>query len=109
MVPKTRSIAPAPATAHLAGFAEVFCFYGLAAGETVLGEGMATPNYSFEKRKREQAQKAAKEAKRLRKAAAKLAGTTEENAEGETQESETPLSETPHVVAAPVDLGVGGR
>ena len=32
---------------------------------------MATPNYSFEKRKREQAQKAAKEAKRLRKAAAK--------------------------------------
>jgi hypothetical protein len=34
---------------------------------------MATPNYSFEKRKREQAQKAAKEAKRLRKAAAKAA------------------------------------
>lgn len=34
---------------------------------------MATPNYSFEKRKREQAQKAAKEAKRLRKAAAKTA------------------------------------
>ncbi|MDZ4401136.1 hypothetical protein [Prosthecobacter sp.] len=29
---------------------------------------MATPNYSFEKRKREQAKKAAKEAKRLRKA-----------------------------------------
>jgi|GEM_PF-3506238 len=36
---------------------------------------MATPNYSFEKRKREQAQKAAKEAKRLRKAAAKTAST----------------------------------
>ncbi len=29
---------------------------------------MATPNYSFEKRKRELAKKAAKEAKRLRKA-----------------------------------------
>lgn len=33
----------------------------------VLRLGMATPNYSFEKRKREQAKKAAKAAKRLRK------------------------------------------
>ena len=52
---------------------------------------MATPNYSFEKRKREQAQKAAKEAKRLRKAAAK------------TSAAETPvLTEEPTADAASV-------
>ncbi len=43
---------------------------------------MATPNYSFEKRKRELAKKAAKEAKKLRKgeqaAASEAAGTAEE-------------------------------
>lgn len=43
---------------------------------------MATPNYSFEKRKRELAKKAAKEAKKLRKgeqaAAAETAGSAEE-------------------------------
>lgn len=50
------------------------CIYRVQAGQTVLGEGMATPNYSFEKRKREQAQKAAKEAKRLRKAEKAAAG-----------------------------------
>ncbi|MDH4454571.1 MAG: hypothetical protein QE570_15465 [Verrucomicrobiota bacterium] len=45
---------------------------------------MATPNYSFEKRKREQAKKAAKEAKRLRKEEAKISaasGTPEASAE----------------------------
>jgi hypothetical protein len=45
---------------------------------------MATPNYSFEKRKLEQAKKAAKEAKRLRKEEAKnsaASGTPEVSAE----------------------------
>ena len=45
---------------------------------------MATPNYSFEKRKREQAKKAAKEAKQLRKKEAKntaASGTPEASAE----------------------------
>lgn len=37
---------------------------------------MATPNYSFEKRKREQAKKAAKEAKRLRKSEKSTASET---------------------------------
>lgn len=37
---------------------------------------MATPNYSFEKRKRELAKKAAKEAKRLRKAEQAVAPET---------------------------------
>ena len=36
---------------------------------------MATPNYSFEKRKREMAKKAAKEAKKLRKQGEKSAAT----------------------------------
>jgi hypothetical protein len=52
-------------------------------------EAMATPNYSFEKRKREQAKKAAKEAKRLRKEAAKAAAP-EEGAAVVVSESETP-------------------
>lgn len=61
----------------------------------MLGEGMATPNYSFEKRKREQAQKAAKEAKRLRKAekaAASAAGTPEGAEEPEATATDEPLT-----------------
>ena len=49
----------------------------------VVRTAMATPNYSFEKRKRELAKKAAKEAKRLRKEEAKAAA------------SESPASATP--------------
>lgn len=42
---------------------------------------MATPNYSFEKRKRELAKKAAKEAKRLRKDNKPVITNTSENVE----------------------------
>jgi hypothetical protein len=46
---------------------------------------MPTPNYSFEKRKRELAKKAAKEAKRLRKEEAKTtAGESPDAATAET-------------------------
>ena len=58
---------------------------------------MATPNYSFEKRKREQAQKAAKEAKRLRKAeraAAASAGTPEGSEEPVANSPDEPLTPT---------------
>jgi hypothetical protein len=48
---------------------------------------MPTPNYSFEKRKRELAKKAAKEAKRLRKDTKPITTDVAENAE-------VPASET---------------
>lgn len=52
---------------------------------------MATPNYSFEKRKRELAKKAAKEAKRQRKAErAATAATVVPAPEGAAEESGTP-------------------
>lgn len=52
---------------------------------------MATPNYSFEKRKRELAKKAAKEAKRQRKAErAVTAASVVPSPEGDVEESGAP-------------------
>lgn len=48
---------------------------------------MATPNYSFEKRKRELAKKAAKEAKKLRKVEQATASVTTDVAEEPTAEA----------------------
>jgi hypothetical protein len=50
---------------------------------------MPTPNYSFEKRKRELAKKAAKEAKRLRKEEAKTSPTAGESPDAATAETGT--------------------
>ncbi len=52
---------------------------------------MATPNYSFEKRKRELAKKAAKEAKRLRKDTKTVTTDTAENSD---EPASVPAEET---------------
>ncbi len=51
---------------------------------------MATPNYSFEKRRRDLEKKAKKEQKRLNKLAAKAAGTSGADSENVEGEDETP-------------------
>ena len=81
----------------LVGSGEDVLLIRCAAGQTVVGVAMATPNYSFEKRKREQAQKAAKEARRQRKAAAKAAaaaGLTPPVADEPGDEPATPEAES---------------
>lgn len=55
----------------------------------VLDSTMATPNYSFEKRRRELEKKAKNEEKRKQKLAAKTAGS-----QAETPEVEEPLQST---------------
>lgn len=62
---------------------------------------MATPNYSFEKRKRELAKKAAKEAKRLRKAEQAVAPETVVIEPESTAETVSPLQTQSETCEAP--------
>lgn len=62
---------------------------------------MPTPNYSFEKRKRDLAKKAAKEAKRLRKLNKTTTPGTDSDPDSATPDSETLEAEVPSDTAPP--------
>ena len=76
----------------LAEAAATKCGYGWAVSTTPFSNTMATPNYSFEKRKREQAKKAAKEAKRLRKKEKSTASATETDGTAAEEAAADPAS-----------------